>query len=102
MIGQMRQTVSSDGEINQLQAALNDQFGAIIATAILNGHRLPANALVAGQINNVNHKLGRQALGYFVTSMTATAGALIWNDVLTSTALPLYVSANCTCDLWVF
>jgi hypothetical protein len=96
----MRQTQSNNPDIVQLQSAMNDQFAQLRQIDILNGLRLTSIALTSAAVTNVNHKLGRQALGYFVTS--ASAGALIWNDTLTESVIPLHTSADITVDLWVF
>lgn len=99
-LGQMRQIVTSDQTLTQLQSSLNDQFAAIKAVAIVDGLRLTGISLVTATVNNIPHKLGRKAIGYFITS--ASAGALIWNDAFTDSVIPLHTSANITVDLWVF
>jgi hypothetical protein len=99
-LGDLRHTVSSNPEIVQLQSAVSDQFRALKQIGIVDGLRLTDVSLVTAQVNSINHGLGRQALGYLVTS--TSAGALVWNDALTDKVIPLHVSANVTVDLWVF
>lgn len=96
----MRQTISTDANVTQLQAAINDQFGAISAIPFMNGVLLTGVSLVTGSTNTINHKLGRLAQGYFVVSKST--GAIVWNDTFTDAAIPLHTSANCTVSLWVF
>lgn len=95
----MRQVVSNNPDIQQMQSALNDQFAQLSKVAILKGVQLTGVNLTGAGVP-VQHKLGRKPQGYFVTSLSASA--TVWNGTFTDTVVPLYSSVACTVDLWVY
>ena len=99
-IGQIRQIISDETSVVQMQQSLNDQFNQIAKIPFINGSQLTAIALVTGSLNSINHKLGRKAQGYFLTSNSANA--VVWNDAFNDTTLDLRCSANTTVNIWVF
>lgn len=101
MIGQMRQTVFTDSNLQLFQDSLNDQFSQIGKIPFINGRLIEGQVLASGA-NVINHKLGRPAKGYFVTSKSANVG--IWNDypIASDTTITIQASGAVTIDLWVF
>lgn len=99
-VGTMIQTISGSTDVTSLQAAINQQFAQLMNVPLINGQQVMQVPLVTGKANQIPHKLGRKAVGYIVTSVSA--GALIWNDSFNDKFVPLYASAACTVDLWVF
>src|SRR3990167_582030 len=77
-IGQMRQTIFDDSNLSLFQQSLNDQFSQIAKVPFVNGTKIDDVELTTGQANTINHKLGREAVGYFVISNSANT--VIWND----------------------
>lgn len=79
-------------------------FEEIQAKQIIDGLLLQTVALTTGVVNNIPHKLGRNAIGYMIVNRSADCR--IWDDQLTNTEKELYLklrtSANVTVDIWVF
>jgi hypothetical protein len=97
---QMRLTVFDDSKLTLFQQAIQDKFFEVFGLTIVNGLYLTGVTLTAASTTNVNHTLGRQALGYLVCSRSASAN--IWNGTMTDLIIPLNTSADCTVNLWVF
>jgi len=96
----MRQTAfTDDTQLTMLQQSLNDQFGKLQHIPFLNGNLIAGVSLLSGD-NIINHKLGKLASGYFITSLNANTP--IWQSGLTTTTITLSCTANCTISVWVF
>lgn len=100
MIGQMRQSIFNDSNLTLFQQAINDQFIEISKIPFINGRLIEGLVITSSGVNQIEHKLGRQAKGYFVTSNGANS--VIWNGPMGDTYIPIYCSANTTVSLWVF
>jgi hypothetical protein len=99
-IGQMRQIVSGDQTIQQLQDALNDQFNQLALIPFINGRLIEGQTLSAGA-NTINHKLGRAIKGYFLTSCSSPT--TISNGPLGDTSnFVINSSGATTASIWVF
>lgn len=100
-IGQMRQTVfSDDPNLSLFQQSVNDQFSQVSKIPFINGNMLTDIELTAGVENNIEHKLGRTAVGYFVSANGADS--TIWQTSFTDKVIVLFCSAGTTVNLWVF
>lgn len=98
-IGQMRQTVFPDTNMTLHQSAINEQFSQIGKVPFMQG-RSVTQSLTSGA-NTVEHKLGKTASGYFVTSLSANTA--IWNDTFSgTTSITLNCSADCSVTIWVW
>jgi len=98
-IGQMQQTISQNDDITQMQRSLNQQFGQIGQVPFMNGNSLGSVTISGTTV--VNHGLGRQAQGYFVTANNAFF--VIYNAPFSgTTSITFYCSGTSTVNLWVY
>lgn len=99
-----RRVRSSDDVIQQLQDAINLPLQDISAKTILDGQLLKDVILKTGSVNTINHKLGRNLVGYIVTMQDAQSN--LWStqasNKLPNLTLYLSCSADVTLSLWVF
>ena len=65
----------------------------------LNGNRIQSQTITTSTVR-VEHKLGREPLGYIITSQSADAR--IWKVSQDELFLTLDASASVVIDLWVF
>ena len=90
--------------IQKFQDNTRTTFDAITDRQILDGILLKAVVLKTGKTNEIEHKLGRPPLGWFITRKRVTAD--IWDsqdsNVNISSTLNLECSADVTIDLWIF
>lgn len=86
----------------RVQDNVNAAFIPLQASQIINGQVLKGVSLTTGQDNIVNHRLGRELVGYIVIKKNANAD--VWDSSTLTPALTvvLQTSANCTVDLYVF
>lgn len=72
----------------------------VIATPIIQGNLILNQVLMTGA-NVINHKLGRQQVGWFVVDQNASA-ALYRSQPFNSLTLTLTSSAPATVNIWCF
>lgn len=98
-IGQMRQAIFEDTDLTLFQSAVNDQFQQLAKIPFINGNAV--NSVTVSGTTTVNHGLGRQAQGYFVTSMSVPVP--ISNDAFSGTiSITLHATVSTVVNLWVF
>jgi len=70
---------------------------------ILDGRMIEAVEFAAAALTvTVNHGLGRQPLGWFITDFTALAGTGVVRDDWDTSTITFTASAACDLNLWVF
>ncbi len=96
-----------DPVVNRIQEHIEQAFQPITKAEIIDGAFLQSVELTTGSDNIVEHKLGRQVIGYIVVSKSANS--VIFdkiNDATDTTDKKLFLnlqcSANATVNLWVF
>lgn len=97
---------SDDGRIESLQNSLENTLRAIEDCPLLDGHLLKDIELANGD-NEIEHKLGRSIMGWFITRHRETPSDIIEketdNDNLDSILLlNSSVGTTITVDIWVF
>lgn len=99
-IGQFAKLQSSDAVQNRTQDLIAKAVNPALASILLNGVPVRNVALASGVALAVNHKLGRQPLGWFMTDIDAAATVfrVSWNDK----QIKLQASADVNINLWVF
>ena len=89
---------------SKFQDNVAEKFSTLEKNPIMNGVPVKQVALVAGSVNSINHKLGREPQGYYVTKKNGSSD--IWDsqesNKLKDLTLDLNCSANVTVDLWIF
>lgn len=92
--------------INLLQGNIANSLNPFLAKVQNNSSNLSNISLVAGQVNKIDHRLGRQLLGYNVMLKGTNPTAIISNDQENNPSknltLWLWTSADCTIDLNVY
>lgn len=104
MLKQYKKVSTDNRATNQLQENVEQALDPIISKEIIDGVLHKSIALITGQNNIIEHKLGRPIRGWFATRKRADSR--LWDtqdtNTNTSTTLSLNCSANVTIDLWVF
>ncbi len=105
MIPPLKKIDLGNQAVNKLQENVRILTNEIIGKQILDGILLTKVSLTTGVTNPVDHKLGRQPLGWLVLRKRATAD--IWDTQDTNTnnkngTLFLRCSADVVVDLWIF
>jgi hypothetical protein len=94
-----RKIITEDRELNQLQTNVDEAIAPFIRSPILDGRLIENVALINGT-TAVEHKLGRQILGYIIVAQDASAS--IYNSALSDKFVTLVSNANVNVKLWVF
>lgn len=91
-------------EDSKFQDNVNETFGSILGSQILDGVLLTDIELTTGVSNNIEHKLGREIIGYIIVKKNANS--IIWDsqdtNKLSNLTLVLNCSANVKISLWIF
>jgi hypothetical protein len=89
-------------DLDKVQKNLGETFGSILNSLVLDGVLLSNISLITGQVNVVDHKLGRVPQGWIIAGQNANT--VIWSSpaALPSKSLELNCGANVTINLWVF
>lgn len=92
-----------DQAIDLFQDNVAQAFEDILPKEIINGVLLKDIDLLNAVINQVEHKLGRDPLGYFPVKIRNGFAVLSDNDGSQPSKF-LYISSSVTCnvDMWVF
>lgn len=89
---------------NKVQDNIQNALTPVLNKQILDGLQLTGIRLVAGQVNSIEHKLGRALIGYIITRKSANSN--IWDSQdanrLSNLTLALLCSVDCTVDIWVY
>lgn len=94
---------TSDRDVNQLQENVIRSVEPVIENPIVDGLLLQSVPLTFGA-NSINHKLGRNLVGWHITRMRAPAIIYDTQDtnLMPGLTLALVTSAAVTVDLYVF
>ncbi len=99
-----RRVQSEDRVVNQIQDNIQDVFNDLTKTQILNNLIIKDIPLTSGVLNVVNHKLGRNPLGYFI--IKKNANSVIWdeqsNNSVSDRTVKLRCSTSCIVDILIF
>jgi hypothetical protein len=95
---------NSNTDTAKLQARLVEFFTPIQNCDLIDGVRLVSITLTAGSENAIDHKLGRELLGWIM--VRNRANATVWDtqdaNKFKDKTLSLNTSADTVVDLWVF
>lgn len=98
------QVQGGDRNFNQYQSGLQKTLQPILSNPINFGTLLTSIPLLAAGPNTVNTGLNRKLIGWFIVRQRAQSS--IWDSQDSNTqpnqSLILNVSADVTCDIWVF
>lgn len=100
----LRKLDSENPELNKIQEYIDQSISPITKSPIINGVLIKGIKLVAGQDNNINHKLDRNISGWIVVRKRETADVWDLQDVndLKKKTLRLRTDVDNTVDLWIF
>lgn len=102
-LNKFQQTNTKDEDLNKVQRDLVRTLNPIFNTEILGGSLLPSIALTSGS-NSIDHKLGRNLTGWFITRLRSASTIYDTQDSNKTPDLTLELnsSAAVTIDLYVF
>lgn len=94
---------SKDQELNKLQTQWGSQLNPLLGSPIVNGILLQGVSLSTGT-NVINHKLGRNLVGWIITRRRANATVYDTQDTNQTPQLTLQLTASgaVVVDLYVF
>ena len=99
-----KKVYTDDELLNRLQDNIEQTFKPLINSAIGDGQVIKSVYLAASTDTLVDHKLGREAIGYIVVKKDAAA--VVFDKPNVNAAknrfLTLNSTVNVTVDLWVF
>ena len=105
MISKLTKIKSDDRVLNQFQDEVTSTVNDIIDSQIIDSVLLKSVSLALGD-NIVNHKLGRELVGWFITRQRKTTTTYIYDTQDTNTikdkTLNLNASQACVVDIYVF
>ena len=103
MLTKLSKVQSTDDVLNRVQDGLIRSLNPVLGNQILQGQLLQSVSLATG-LNTINHKLGRDLVGWFITRLRANS--IVWDSQDTNQSsnltLILNASAPVVIDLWVF
>ncbi len=103
-INQPRKINPADPDLNKVEKYFHEFAAQFLNNELLGGLLLRNVTLINGQVNTVEHKLNRPAIGWVVTRKNANAN--VWDEQaenqFPSRSLNLQCSADTIVDLWVF
>lgn len=103
MLKDFKKISSTNKEVKQLQENVEQAIKPIINSQIVDGVLVKNIVIVSGTEKFVEHKLGREPIGFIV--VRKRANAIIWDDQDNNTnkrTFSLNSSANVTIDAWIF
>lgn len=92
---QLSSNLTFDQMINKWASQLNP----VIANLLLQGQPLTSIKLLSGVPRVLNHSLGRNQMGFFITDINASAN-IFRTQPFNSSTLTLQSSADVTINLW--
>jgi len=104
LIRAYRKIRSKVTDLVQVQENIEQTFKSVLSVPLLNGRLLTDIQLITGQTNRVEHKLGRNMIGYII--VRKNAAATIYDTKSSKVAdqgfLLLSTSTNTITDIWIF
>ena len=104
MIRAFRKIRAKEFELNQVQDSIEQTFKSVLSVPLLNGVLIRSINLTSGTTNRIEHKLGRNLIGYLV--LRKDAPATIYDTKSSAVSdkdfLLLSTTQNTTIDIWVF
>lgn len=91
-------------QMTQMQNLWSAQLNPVLNNSIVNGRLIRNQTLITGS-NVVNHGLGRNLIGWFITRLRGSAPSIYDtqdSNQLQSLTLNLNSSGNVVCDIYVF
>lgn len=103
ILSQFQKVNSADRVLNTVQDNIAKVTNPIASNALVNGYVLHQVVLVTGS-NSIEHKLGRNLQGWFITRLRGAASIYDAQDAnpLPASFLLLQSSADVTVDIYVF
>lgn len=93
---------TNDYRLDQLQKNIIGPLNNLFQNPFLDGRMISGVALTGSSATSIEHKLGRNYSGYFVTKINANSNVWVSSEADKNLFLKLSCSANCIVDLWVF
>lgn len=96
--------ISDSIQMTQMQNLWSSQLNPVLKNNIINGRLISSVPLTTGD-NVVNHGLGRNLVGWFITRLRNSAPAIYdtqGSNQMPSLTLNLNSSGNVVCDIYVF
>lgn len=92
---------TKDADLNSVQRNVDDALTPIIRNPLLDGRMIEKVRLTAANPTLVEHKLGRQVLGWVIVDIDSNAN--VWKTPTNNiNFLQLETSADCTVNIYVF
>jgi len=85
----------------QTQTQWSAILNPVVNNPIVDGHALNGVVLIANTPQQINHRLGRNQIGWIVTDNNAST-SIYRTQPFNSHFLTLESGANCTINLWVY
>lgn len=102
MFPQYKSFESPNDEVRQIFSTIRPLYDFLQPKQLVDGILVPDVALVTGSVNFINHKLGREPVGYFLVKSTVAATLTNATSATPKTVLAVNSSANTTASLWLF
>lgn len=102
MFPQVQVSQVSDPVIRQALQLLTLPLNKILSIEMLDGLKISSVSLKANTELQIPHKLGREYLGYLITSKNANANVWTSSTDNKDKYLNLTSSADVTVDIWVY
>lgn len=99
MINPFRKIFTPDRVINQIQDNINNTLNSFIKNELLDGIMVEASFSGVTTLA-VDHKLGRQPIGWIVVGKTAKTD--VWVTSITAKTLTVNVETDVNLDLFIF
>lgn len=96
-MGQLSSSLTFEQMLTKWSGTLNP----VLANLLLQGAVLNNITLVSGVPKTINHQLGRNQIGFFVTDQNAAA-SIFRTQPFNSKTITLQSTANVTINLWNF
>lgn len=92
----------SDPESQREFFKITQNLNKLLGIQFLDGLQIKSVALPSGTEFALEHKLGREYAGFFITMKNANANVWVSSQTDKNLYLKLTASAACTVDLWVY
>lgn len=99
-----KKTHQLDSAADRLQSHTEEALRSLLLNPVLDGNLIEEISLIGGVSKSINHGLGRNLRGWFLTRNSSEA--VVWDEQLTNNmvdkTLILQSSDDCVISIWVF